>query len=124
MAERHRSNSSSTSSDSGTPTKSATDFSRVFAIAKIGGVDILGSLAVYGEYGDHSRFMLAAGGFNPHFTDVPDAIRSMDDRLGAAFKISAFEVTLTGYFAITPGTIQFGVNLSAKAEAWPRGARG
>jgi hypothetical protein len=87
--------------------------------SKIGGVDIIGSLAVYGEYGDHSRFMLAAGGFNPHFTDVPDAIRSMDDRLGASFKISAFTVTLTGYFAITPGTIQFGVNLAAKAKLGP-----
>jgi hypothetical protein len=87
--------------------------------SKIGGVDITGSLAVYGEYGDHSRFMLAAGGFNPHFTDVPDAIRSMDDRLGAAFKISAFKVTITGYFAITPGTIQFGLNMSAKAKLGP-----
>jgi hypothetical protein len=87
--------------------------------SKIGGVDIIGSLAVYGEYGDHSRFMLAAGGFNPHFTDVPDAIRAMDDRLGASFKISAFTVTLTGYFAITPGTIQFGLNLAAKAKLGP-----
>ena len=80
--------------------------------SKIGGVDIIGSLAVYGEYGEKSRFILAAGGFNPHFTDVPDAVRSMDDRLGASFKISVIKVTLTGYFAITPGTIQFG-------STWP-----
>jgi len=84
--------------------------------SKIGGVDIIGSLAVYGEYGEKSRFMLAAGGFNPHFTDVPDAIRSMDDRLGASFKISVIKVTLTGYFAITPGTIQFGLNLAVVAK--------
>ena len=84
--------------------------------SKIGGVDIIGSLAVYGEYGEKSRFILAAGGFNPHFTDVPDAIRSMDDRLGASFKISVIKVTLTGYFAITPGTIQFGLNLAVVAK--------
>lgn len=87
--------------------------------SKIGGVDITGSLAVYGEYGDHPRFVLAAGGFNPRFLDVPDAIKGVLDRLGASFKIGRFKILLQGYFAITPATVQAGASLTAKGEIGP-----
>ena len=92
--------------------------------SKIAKIDITGSLAVWGEYGDKSRFLLAAGGFNPRFKDVPTEIGGVLDRLGAAFKVGRFSLTLTGYFALSPGTIQFGVNLAAKATIGPVGLTG
>ena len=39
--------------------------------SSVAGIDLTGGLAVWGEYGDHPRFLLAAGGFNPRFKDVP-----------------------------------------------------
>ena len=92
--------------------------------SKIAKVDIMGSLAVWGEYGDKPRFLLAAGGFNPRFKDVPTEIGGVLDRLGAAFKVGRFSLTLTGYFALSPGTIQFGVNLAAKGTIGPVGIKG
>ena len=92
--------------------------------SKIAKIDIIGSLAVWGEYGDKPRFLLAAGGFNPRFKDVPTEISGVLDRLGAAFKVGRFSLTLTGYFALSPGTIQFGVNLAAKATIGPVGLTG
>ena len=92
--------------------------------SKIAKIDIIGSLAVWGEYGDKPRFLLAAGGFNPRFKDVPTEIGGVLDRLGAAFKVGRFSLTLTGYFALSPGTIQFGVNLAAKATIGPVGLTG
>ena len=92
--------------------------------SKIAKIDIMGSLAVWGEYGDQPRFLLAAGGFNPRFKDVPTEISGALDRLGAAFKVGRFSLTLTGYFALSPGTIQFGVNLAASAKIGPVGLKG
>ena len=89
--------------------------------SKIATVNITGGIAIFGEYGASQRFMLAAGGFNPRFTDVPAVLGSGGgiDRLGAAFKVGRFELKLAGYFAITPGTVQFGVQLGAKAKIGP-----
>ncbi len=39
--------------------------------SSVAGIDLTGGLAVWGEYGDHPSFLLAAGGFNPRFKDVP-----------------------------------------------------
>ena len=41
--------------------------------SSVAGIDLTGGLAVWGEYGDHPSFLLAAGGFNPRFKDVPAA---------------------------------------------------
>jgi hypothetical protein len=92
--------------------------------SKVAKIDITGSLAVWGEYGDKPRFLLAAGGFNPRFKDVPTEIGGVLDRLGAAFKVGRFSLTLKGYFALSPGTIQFGVDLAAKATIGPVGLTG
>ena len=54
--------------------------------SRIGPVDITGGLGVWGEYGEHPRFLLAAGGFNPRFKDVPAEMSGAVDRLGAALQ--------------------------------------
>lgn len=91
--------------------------------SRVGPVDVTGSLAVWGEYGAHPRFLLAAGGFNPRFKDVPAEMSGTLDRLGAAFALGRFDITLKGYFAITPGTIQAGVDLAASGKIGPVGIR-
>ncbi|MDQ3763212.1 MAG: hypothetical protein M3460_16690 [Actinomycetota bacterium] len=90
----------------------------------IAGIDITGGLGVWGEYGDHPRFLLAAGGFNPRFQDVPAEMSGALDRLGASFSVGRFSLVLTGYFAFTPATIQAGLNLLASAKIGPVGIKG
>ena len=45
-------------------------------------------------------------------------------RLGASFSVGRFDLTLTGYFAVTPATIQAGLNLHASAKIGPVGLTG
>jgi hypothetical protein len=90
----------------------------------IGGVDITGGLGVWGEYGDQPRFLLAAGGFNPRFHDVPAQLSGGLDRLGASFSVGRFHLALTGYFALTPATIQAGLDLRATATIGGVGLNG
>jgi hypothetical protein len=90
----------------------------------VGGVDITGGLGVWGEYGDQKRFLLAAGGFNPRFRDVPAQLGGVLDRLGATFSVGRFNLALTGYFALTPATIQVGLNLRATAKIGSVGFEG
>jgi len=92
--------------------------------SRLGPVDITGGLAVWGEYGEHPRFLLAAGGFNPRFKDVPAEMGGAIDRLGASFKVGSAELKITGYFALTPGTIQAGLDISAKGKLGPVGFKG
>ena len=92
--------------------------------SSVAGIDLTGGLAVWGEYGSHPSFLLAAGGFNPRFKDVPAVISGAVPRLGASFSVGRFDLTLTGYFAVTPATIQAGLNLHASAKIGPVGLSG
>ncbi len=99
-------------------------FLAVLRDSHITGIDITGGLGVWGEYGDHSRFLLAAGGFNPRFHDVPTEMSGTLDRLGASFSVGRFSLVMTGYFALTPATLQAGMNLVASAKIGPVGLKG
>jgi hypothetical protein len=99
-------------------------FLAVLRDSHVAGIDIIGGLGVWGEYGDHTRFLLAAGGFNPRFQDVPAQLSGRLDRLGASFAVGRFSLVLTGYFALTPATIQAGMNLVASATIGPVGVKG
>jgi hypothetical protein len=92
--------------------------------SRVGTVDIIGTIAVYGEYGASSRFLLAAGGFNPRFKDVPALVAGGMDRLGGAFRLGNFRVALTGYFAVTPATVQLGAALTVSGTFGPVGIEG
>ena len=92
--------------------------------SKIAVVAITGSLMVFGDYGDNPRFLLAAGGFHPRFKDVPADIGGVLDRLGAAFEVERFKFAILAYFAISPGTIQFGVDIACTAKFGPVAIKG
>lgn len=92
--------------------------------SSVAGIDLTGSLGVWGEYGDRPRFILAAGGFNARFRDVPAQLSGVLDRLGGSFSVGRFDFTLAGYFAVTPATIQAGLELTATAKIGPVGLAG
>lgn len=92
--------------------------------SKIVSIDIVGGLGVWGDYGDEPRFLLAAGGFNSRFKDVPAEIAGAIPRLGASFSVGRFKLSVLGYFALTPGTIQFGLDITATATIGPVGIKG
>lgn len=92
--------------------------------SKIATIAITGSLAVWGDYGAQPRFLLAAGGFHPRFKDVPTEMGGVLDRLGAAFEVGRFKLAITAYFAMSPGTLQFGVDIAASAKIGPVAIKG
>jgi hypothetical protein len=92
--------------------------------SRLGPVDVSGGLGVWGEYGEKSNFILTAGGFNPRFKDVPAEMTGATDRLTAGFKVGKAELKITGYFAITPASIQAGLDVSAKGKVGPVGFKG
>ena len=92
--------------------------------SSVAGIPLTGSLAVWGQYGEHPTFLLAAGGFNPRFRDIPSQLNGVLDRLGAAFSVGRFDLSLSGYFAVTPATIQAGLDLTATASIGPVGLHG
>jgi hypothetical protein len=81
--------------------------------------ELTGSLVLLISFGDHPTFVVAAGGFHPRFHDLPEGLPSRLDRIGLKFDISIVKVSLQFYFAMTSATVQFGANLSLRAELGP-----
>ncbi|WP_329453266.1 hypothetical protein OG894_42530 (plasmid) [Streptomyces sp. NBC_01724] len=73
---------------------------------------IAGGLALRVKSGSDATFILSAGGFHPSFP-VPAAFPA-PKRLSIAIADSPLlKIIFTGYFAVTPGTVQAGAALSA-----------
>ncbi|MFD9323060.1 DUF6603 domain-containing protein [Streptomyces sp. NPDC060053] len=85
--------------------------------ADLGGSRLLlapieGGLALRVKSGDDATFILSAGGFHPSFTAPPGF--PVPRRLSIAIADSAFvKIVFTGYFAVTPATVQAGASLTA-----------
>ena len=79
-------------------------------------VTLTGMLVVRIAWGARPSFVLAAGGFHPRFNDVPPGLPAPIDRIGAGFSIGPVKITITGYFAVTPATVQAGARVDAKAK--------
>ncbi|MFJ7249766.1 DUF6603 domain-containing protein [Kitasatospora sp. NPDC098652] len=85
--------------------------------ADLGGSRLLlapieGGLALRVKSGDDATFILSAGGFHPRFTAPPGF--PVPRRLSIAIADSAFvKIVFTGYFAVTPATVQAGASLTA-----------
>ncbi|MFF7438216.1 DUF6603 domain-containing protein [Streptomyces sp. NPDC008122] len=71
-----------------------------------------GGLALRAKSGQDATFILSAGGFHPRYT--PPAGFPTPKRLTIPIADSPFlKVVFSGYFALTPGTVQAGAELSA-----------
>lgn len=75
-----------------------------------------GDAALRLSWGDNPQFALSLGGFHPKFTPPPNfpALRRLSLSLGSG---GALQISSQAYFALTPNSLQFGVqaNLFAKA---------
>ena len=67
--------------------------------------------------GPHDGFVLAVGGFNPHFAP-PAGVPPLDRVTIALCSGNNPRLTCEAYFALTANTIQFGANASLYAEAY------
>jgi hypothetical protein len=79
-------------------------------------ITITGQFAFRASFGDQPTFIISAGGFNPHFKEIPSDIPSPFDRVGASLDIGIVGITFKGYFAITSATVQAGAELRAWAN--------
>ena len=83
--------------------------------SRVGFTSIFGQFAFRASFGDQPTFIISAGGFNPHFKDIPSDIPSPFDRVGMSYDIGIVGISFKGYFAITSATVQAGAELRAWA---------
>ncbi|MEV7280878.1 DUF6603 domain-containing protein [Streptomyces sp. NPDC093111] len=84
---------------------------------------IEGGLALRAKSGQDATFILTAGGFHPRFT--PPAGFPTPKRLTISIADSPLlRIVFTGYFALTPGTVQAGAELSAVIGSRSTGVSG
>ena len=84
--------------------------------SSVAGIDLTGGLPVWGEYGNHPRSSSppVASTLASRTSLRPWAAASPAE---ASFSVGRFDLTLTGCFAVTPATIQAGLNLHASARS-------
>lgn len=84
---------------------------------------IEGGLALRVKSGQDATFILSAGGFHPRFT--PPAGFPTPKRLTITLADSPLlRIVFSGYFAVTPGTVQAGAELSAVIGSHSTGVTG
>jgi hypothetical protein len=84
--------------------------------SRVGFTSIFGQFAFRAAFGDQPTFIISAGGFNPHFKEIPSDIPSPFDRVGCSYDIGIVGITFKGYFAVTSATVQAGAELRAWAD--------
>ena len=78
--------------------------------SRVGFVTITGQFAFRAAFGNQPTFLISAGGFHPHFKEVPADVPQPFDRVGASYDIGIIGCSLQGYFAITSATVQAGAD--------------
>ena len=84
--------------------------------SRVAFITITGQFAFRASFGDQPTFIISAGGFNPHFKEIPSDIPAPFDRVGASLDIGIVGISFKGYFAITSATVQAGAELRAWAD--------
>jgi hypothetical protein len=84
--------------------------------SRVGFTSIFGQFAFRAAFGDQPTFLISAGGFNPHFKEIPSDIPSPFERVGTSYDIGIVGISFKGYFAITSATVQAGAELRAWAD--------
>lgn len=79
-------------------------------------LSITGQFAFRAAFGDQPTFIMSAGGFHPHFKEIPSDIPSPFDRVGMSLDIGIVGISFKGYFAVTSATVQAGAELRAWAD--------
>ncbi len=84
--------------------------------SRVAFISITGQFAFRASFGDQPTFIISAGGFHPHFKEIPSDIPSPFDRVGMSLDIGIVGISFKGYFAITSATVQAGAALRTWAD--------
>lgn len=84
--------------------------------SRVAFISIFGQFAFRARFGDDPTFIISAGGFNPHFKEIPSDIPAPFERVGMSYDIGIVGVSFKGYFAVTSATVQAGAELRAWAD--------
>lgn len=84
--------------------------------SRVAFISIFGQFAFRASFGDRPTFLISAGGFNPHFKEIPSDIPAPFDRVGMSLDIGIVGISFKGYFAVTSATVQAGAELRAWAD--------
>jgi hypothetical protein len=79
--------------------------------SRIGPLTLEGAYAVSLVTGSNPRLIFAAGGFHPNYKEVPSDLPTLIDRLAVTWNIGVVKAWARAYFAIAPGTVQFGAEV-------------
>ena len=83
----------------------------------IGGFSLTGQAALRARFGSNPVFIMAVGGFNPHFTS-PSGFPTLR-RIMLSAGTDNPRLRLAAYFALTSNTLQFGARADLYASAGP-----
>jgi len=81
----------------------------------IGPLRIEGGAVVLLRLGEDKDFVITIGGFHPSYRALPGL--RVPKRVGLDFALGPVEISARAYFAITPNTLQLGLNVAARAQA-------
>ena len=88
--------------------------------SKLARYDLKGSAALFLKWGDHGTFIVSFGGFNPRYQledGVPEEFSRLERLSVSLAREKHLELTLTGYVAFTPNTLQVGGSIFAYVSA-------
>jgi hypothetical protein len=91
--------------------------------SRIGFVSIEGGLVFSLQTRPKTRMIIAAGGFHPNYKQVPPELAPVD-RLSSTYNIGLVKVFGRQYFAVAPGSIQFGSQLGIRYALGPLALEG
>lgn len=82
----------------------------------IAGIKVSGDMGLLIQWGGGGDFALSVGGFNPRYTDAPDALKSLERLTIDLSPSSKVKVVVKAYFAVTAGAVMAGVRGDLNAD--------
>ncbi len=87
--------------------------------SRIGAIAIDGSMAASIVTGSNPRFIMSAGGFHPQYKSIPQDFPAPLKRLAMTYDIGVIKAWVHAYFAIAPGSVQFGGDVGVRYAFGP-----
>jgi hypothetical protein len=87
--------------------------------SRFGTFALEGAIVFSLQTGPNARLLIAAGGFHPNYKNVPTDLPAPLDRMAVTYDIGLVKAWLRAYFAVAPGTLQFGAEIGIRYTFGP-----
>lgn len=84
--------------------------------SKIAGISVSGDLGLLIQWGGGGDFALSVGGFNPRYTEAPEALKGLERLTIDLSPPAIVTIIIKAYVAVTAGAVMAGVRGDLKAD--------